>query len=79
MPLVFPPGACGSWRDIYTKMTKGKERMSGNEILENVIRKFENQIKKDTLANEILYNTDAEYTQTSINGENLKIAVKVIK
>ena len=61
-------------------MLLGESAISaGNEILEGVIKKFEAQIKKDTLANEILYNEDADYTETSINGENLKVAVKVVK
>lgn len=54
--------------------------VSGNELLENVVRKFEGQIKKDTLSENIFYNQDrTNYTETSINGEKLNIAVEVIK
>ena len=53
--------------------------VSGNELLEKVIKKFEAQIKKDTLADNILYNQDSDnYTETSINGEKLKLDVEKI-
>ena len=51
--------------------------VAGNEILENVVKKFAEQIKKDTLANNIFYNEQREnYTETTINGEKLKIEVE---
>ena len=54
--------------------------VSDNEMLEKVIDKFAEQIKKDTLANNIFYNEPREnYTETSINGEKLKIDVEVVK
>ncbi len=53
--------------------------VGGNEMLEAVIKKYSEQIQKDTLANNIIYNEEAkEYTQTSINGEKLNIAVEKI-
>ena len=53
--------------------------VSENEMLESVIRKFEPQIKNDTLANNIIYNENrANYTETSINGEKLQIEVEKI-
>ena len=49
-----------------------------NEKLESVIKKNEEQIKKDTLAILVKYNEKQEdYVETSINGEMLKI--KVVK
>ena len=46
-------------------------------MLENVIKKFAEQIQRDTLANEIIYNAERNnYTETSINGEKLQIEVE---
>ena len=51
-----------------------------NEKLEEIIKKFEKNIQHDTLADNIIYNeSDKEYVDTNINGENLKICVEVIK
>ena len=54
--------------------------VSGNEMLENVIKQNAELIKHDTLAVEIVYDADrADYTDTNINGENLNIDVEVVK
>ena len=54
--------------------------VGGNEMLERVTKKFEEQIKNDTLAENIFYNEARNnYTETSINGEKLNIDVEVIK
>ena len=54
--------------------------VSGNEMLENVIKQNADLIKHDTLAVEIVYDADrADYTDTNINGENLNIDVEVVK
>ena len=54
--------------------------VSGNEMLENVIKQNAELIKHDTLAVEIVYDADrADYTETNINGENLNIDVEVVK
>ena len=53
--------------------------VSGNEMLENVVKKFEDTIKHDTLAKNVLYNEpNKEYQDVSINGENLKLFVEVV-
>ncbi|MBU3114610.1 isoleucine--tRNA ligase [Clostridium lacusfryxellense] len=52
---------------------KIKIYVSGNEMLQNVIKKFEEQIKKDTLAIEVVYNAKREYTPVRINGEDLEL------
>ena len=50
-----------------------------NAKLEDVIKKFEANIKHDTLADNIIYDEpNKDYTDTNINGENLKIFVEVI-
>lgn len=58
---------------------KIKLYVSGNEKIEAVVRKFEDTIKKETLAVEVLYNENREYTSCNINGEELQVAVEVFK
>ena len=54
--------------------------VAGNPELEEVIRKNEELIKHDTLANKVVYHEDREqYTTTNINGEKLDIDVEVVK
>ena len=54
--------------------------VSGNEMLENVIKQNADLIKHDTLALDIVYDVErTDYTETNINGESLKIDVEVIK
>ena len=54
--------------------------VSGNEMLENVIKANAELIKHDTLALDIVYGAErAEYTETNINGEALNIDVEVVK
>ena len=51
--------------------------VSENEKIENVIRKFEETIKHDTLADNIFYNQEGrDYIDTNINGENLKVDIE---
>ncbi|MDP4147270.1 MAG: isoleucine--tRNA ligase, partial [Bacillota bacterium] len=51
---------------------------AGNELLENVIKNYEEQIKKETLSVDVVYNADRQYTDCNINGETLKLAVEKI-
>ena len=53
--------------------------VAGNEMLEGVIKKYADAIKKDTLTQEIIFNGDYDYTETVINGEKLNMTVEVIK
>ena len=54
--------------------------VGGNETLEAVVKKYEDVIKHDTLAKDVLYNVEGkDYVQTPINGENLNIFVEVVK
>lgn len=55
---------------------KIKIYVTGNEILEGVIKKFQEQIMKDTLAVEVVYGAETQYTEVKINGENLSLAVE---
>jgi isoleucyl-tRNA synthetase len=52
--------------------------VSGNEMLQNVIVKFEEQIKRDTLSVEVVYSAEREYNAVKINGEDLELAVEKI-
>ncbi len=58
---------------------KIKLYVGGNQELENIIKKHEDTIMKETLSIEIVYNSGKECTEFNINGEKLNIAVEVIK
>jgi isoleucyl-tRNA synthetase len=58
---------------------KIKLYVSGNEMLEAVIKKYAEFIKGETLTLEIYYNTERDYEEFNINGEKLNIGVEVIK
>lgn len=53
--------------------------VSDNDMLIDVIKKFENTIKKETLTSEVIYNKEADYSETVINGETLNMNVEVEK
>ena len=58
---------------------KIKLYVADNDILLTVIKKYAEVIKKETLTQEIVYNTEADYSDTVINGENLKMTVEVVR
>lgn len=58
---------------------KIKLYVADNEMLLDVVKKFAEVIKKETLTQEIVYNEEASYTETVINGEKLNMTVEVIK
>ena len=58
---------------------KIKLYVAGNEMLEGVINKFADTIKKETLTQEIAFNEEYNYNETVINGEKLNMAVEVIR
>ena len=58
---------------------KIKLYVADNEMLMNVIKKFADVIKRDTLTEEIVFGAEREYTETTINGEKLNMAVEVVK
>jgi isoleucyl-tRNA synthetase len=53
--------------------------VSGNEMLEAVVEKFEAHIMRETLTIEVVYNAAREYIETAINGEKLNLAVEVVR
>ena len=53
--------------------------VADNDMLMDLIKKEEKQIKKETLSNEIVYEKEERnYVETSINGEKLNIDVEVV-
>ena len=58
---------------------KIKLYVADNDILLTVIKKYAEVIKKETLTQEIVYNIEADYSDTVINGENLKMTVEVVR
>ncbi|MEK6263676.1 MAG: isoleucine--tRNA ligase [Clostridium sp.] len=57
---------------------KIKIYVSGNEMLQNIILKFEDQIKRDTLAVEVLYNAKREHSEVKVNGEELGLDLEKV-
>ena len=50
-----------------------------NSMLEDIVKKFENEIKKETLTENVVYDAKRDtYTEVSINGEKLMLDVEVI-
>ena len=58
---------------------KIKLYVSGNDMLEAVISKFADVIKRETLTQEISLKEQVDYTEVVINGEKLDMTVEVIK
>jgi isoleucyl-tRNA synthetase len=58
---------------------KIKLYVAENAMLLDVIKKFEETIKKETLTCEVIYNGEADYSETIINGEVLKMTVEVLR
>ncbi|WP_027632497.1 isoleucine--tRNA ligase [Clostridium hydrogeniformans] len=58
---------------------KIKLYVSNNDTLLEVIKKFQEGIKRETLTEEIVYNEEVTYTECNINGQGLNMAVEVIK
>ena len=54
--------------------------VSGNDMLEEVVKKYADEIKRETLALNIEYNRKRDtYTDTNINGEHMNLDVEVAK
>ncbi|AYD39141.1 isoleucine--tRNA ligase [Clostridium fermenticellae] len=58
---------------------KIKLYINGNNGLEAVVKKFEDRLKKETLAVEVIYNENKDYSKCKINGEELGMLVEVVK
>ncbi len=57
---------------------KIKLYVANNDMLLDVIKKFEETIKKETLTCEVIYNVEVDYSEVVINGETLNMTVEVI-
>ena len=58
---------------------KIKLYISGNQMLASVIDKYKDTILKETLTTEIISDDkNADYTESTINGETINIDVKVV-
>ncbi len=54
--------------------------VSGNNVIEDVVKRHEEEIKKETLTLEVKYDeTRDTYTDTNINGEHVNIDVEVVR
>ena len=54
--------------------------VANNDMLLDVVKKFEDTIKRETLTVDVVYNSqDVEYVEATINGEKLNMSVKVVK
>ena len=52
--------------------------VSENQMLEELVKKFESEIKKETLTENVVFNTQRDtYTEVSINGERLLLDVEI--
>ena len=73
----------GHVREMISKiqnMRKDKGFEVADKIkLLDIVKKYAEVIKKETLTQEIVYNEEVDYSDTVINGENLKMNVEVIK
>ena len=50
-----------------------------NAMLEEIVKKYENEIMKETLTEKVLYNENRDtYTEVTINGEKMMLDVEVI-
>jgi isoleucyl-tRNA synthetase len=50
--------------------------MTGNELLKKVVEQYKEYIMSETLAVDIIFDAEREYTELNINGEKLKMAVQ---
>ena len=54
--------------------------VANNSALEEIIKKYEEDIKRETLTVEVVYNSARDsYSDTNINGEHVDIDVEVVK
>jgi len=53
--------------------------VSGNEKLMSIMKRFEDHLKKETLAEEVRYNEEHDAEEFNINGEAINIGVEVVK
>ena len=81
----------GHLREVISKIqTMRKEKgfqvsdkinlyVSGNDKIIEVIKKFVETVKKETLTQEVVYDGEFDYTEVIINGEKLNMTVEVVQ
>ncbi len=63
----------------YEVMDKIKIYVSYNKLIEDVMKKHENYIKSETLAEEVVYGEKKDFVEVNINGEKLLVYLEKIK
>ncbi|NFV14441.1 isoleucine--tRNA ligase [Clostridium sp. FAM 1755] len=53
--------------------------VSGNSMLNDIVKKYEDEIKVETLSEKISYDENKEYSECKINGESYNMAMEVVK
>ncbi|APQ75028.1 isoleucine--tRNA ligase [Clostridium botulinum] len=53
--------------------------VSGNNTLNAIVKKYEDEIKVETLSVKVMYDENKDYIECKINGENYNIAMEVVK
>ena len=69
-------------RNDKVLIINGSPRKNKNchSVVKELVKKFESEIKKETLTENIVFNTQRNtYTEVSINGEKLMLDVEVVK
>lgn len=80
----------GNLREILSKIQNTRKEIgldvmdkicinvAGSKKVIEIIKKYEEKIKKETLANEINYNSQKDSIEVNVNGENLKLCIDKI-
>ncbi|KOM96006.1 isoleucyl-tRNA synthase [Clostridium botulinum] len=53
--------------------------VSGNNTLNAIVKKYEDEIKVETLSVKVMYDENKDYIECKINGKNYNIAMEVVK
>ncbi|MBY7043962.1 isoleucine--tRNA ligase, partial [Clostridium botulinum] len=53
--------------------------VSGNNTLNAIVKKYEDEIKVETLSVKVMYDENKDYIECKINGHNYNIAMEVVK
>lgn len=62
----------------YEVIDKIRVYVANNKLIEDVIRKFEDYIKSETLAEGIYFNEEKEFAEVNINGEKVSIFIEKV-
>jgi isoleucyl-tRNA synthetase len=62
----------------FEVVDKIKIYMAGNDLLETIVQQYKEYIMSETLAVDIVFQAECDYTEVNINGEKLQLAVERI-